>query len=235
MPLPERGRVFTGTRTVRNSDVTPSGRLRFDALARYLQDVAEDDLVDSGWREPQDWLLRRCAITVLGYPRRGEQVRLVTFCSGTGPRWAQRTTTLTGPGGDLAQATALWVAIARATGEPAPLGPQFERRYGEAASGRRVSARLSLPAPDPGTQVRDWPLRASDFDTAGHVGNTVHWQAAEDVLAGLEWLPASAELEYHRPVLPGCRPGLATVTAADRAGLWLLDGPVLLASAQLIR
>jgi len=26
--------------------VTPAGRLRFDALARYLQDAAEDDLSD---------------------------------------------------------------------------------------------------------------------------------------------------------------------------------------------
>jgi acyl-ACP thioesterase len=235
MPPPGSGRVFTGTRTVRNSDVTAAGRLRFDALARYLQDVAEDDLADTGWPDPCGWLLRRCVIRVLAFPRRGDRLRLATFCSGTGPRWARRTTTLAGPGGDLAQATALWVAIDRSTGQPVPPGPVFERLYGEAAGGRRVSARLSHPAPDPAARFTDWPLRASDFDTAGHVGNTVHWQAVEEVLAGLGWPPASAELEYHRPVLPGCRPRLGTVTGPDRAGLWLLDGPQLLASAQLIR
>ena len=38
--------MFTTARTVRGTDVTPAGRLRFDALARYLQDAAEDDLAD---------------------------------------------------------------------------------------------------------------------------------------------------------------------------------------------
>jgi hypothetical protein len=113
--------------------------------------------------------------------------------------------------------------------------PGFERLYGEAAQGRRAPARLSHPAPDPAAEVTDWPLRASDFDTAGHVGNTVHWQAAEEVLATLGWLPSGAGMEYRRPVLPGCRPRLAVAAAPGRAGLWLLDGPELLASAQLIR
>src|SRR6266581_3445588 len=49
-PSPARGRVFTtAARVVRSTDVTPAGRLRFDALARYLQEAAEDDLADAGW------------------------------------------------------------------------------------------------------------------------------------------------------------------------------------------
>jgi hypothetical protein len=43
-PYPARGPVFTtAARVVRSTDVTPAGRLRFDALARYLQEAAEDD------------------------------------------------------------------------------------------------------------------------------------------------------------------------------------------------
>jgi acyl-ACP thioesterase len=165
--------------------VTPAARLRFDALARYLQEAAEDDLADAGWDEPSGWLLRRVAIAARGYPARGDHVGLRTFCSATGPRWAERTTTLAGPGGDLIQARAVWVAIARADGRPAPLGAQFQRLYGEAAQGRRVSARLSLPGPSASQPGRPWPLRATNFDTAGHVNNSVHWAAVEDVLAGL--------------------------------------------------
>jgi acyl-ACP thioesterase len=85
-PDPPHGRVFTTDRVVRSTDVTPSGRLRFDALARYLQDAAEDDLADAGWDEPCGWLLRRCEVAVRDYPGFGQRVGLRTFCSATGPR-----------------------------------------------------------------------------------------------------------------------------------------------------
>lgn len=147
LPDPVRGRVFTTARIVRSTDVTPAGRLRFDALARYLQEAAEDDLAGTGWDEPYDWLLRRCAVSVRGYPVRGEQVGLRTYCSATGPRWAERTTTLAGPAGDLIQARAVWVAIARLDGNPCPLGAEFHRLYGPSTAGRTVSARLSHPGP----------------------------------------------------------------------------------------
>ena len=122
VPDPPRGRVFTTARAVRGTDVTPAGRLRFDALARYLQDAAQDDLADAGWDEPYGWLLRRCEVAVREYPASGQQVAVRTFCSASGPRWAERTTTLSGPSGDLVQARAIWVAITRADGRPARWG-----------------------------------------------------------------------------------------------------------------
>jgi acyl-ACP thioesterase len=233
--------VFAGARSVRSTDVTPSGHFRLDALARYLQDVAEDDVAETGWQAPYGWLLRRCSLVIRGYPRLGERLGLRTFCSATGPRWAERTTTVAGSGGDLIQATAIWVAADPATGRPCPLGEDFRRIYGPATQGRSVSARLSLPGPesvlpDPATGGRDWPLRASDFDPAGHVNNSVHWAAAEDALAGLGWRPAAAELEYHRPILPASRPRLLTAPGGPAGGalhVWLLDGTERLASGRL--
>jgi hypothetical protein len=85
--------VFTGGYPIRRADVTPDRRLRFDALARCLQDVAEDDIAEAGLREPSDKLVRRYAITGRGYPRRGQRLRLATFCSATGPRWDRAFTT----------------------------------------------------------------------------------------------------------------------------------------------
>jgi acyl-ACP thioesterase len=233
---PADGRWYASSRTVRITDVTPARRLRLDAFARYLQEAAEDDVADAGWQAPYDWLLRRCTVLARGYPVLGDQVTLCTFCTGTGPRWAERTTTLTGPDGDLMQATALWVAIGR-DGQPAELGPGFHRWYGRAAAGRRVSARLTLPAPGPSASAagRPWPVRASDFDPAGHVNNTVHWAAAEDILAGLDWLPATAELEYHAPIVPGDSPQHLVSAAADQVLFWLVDGGRRLASGRLAR
>jgi acyl-ACP thioesterase len=232
---PAAGRVFTTGYPTRRTDVTPGGRLRLDALARYVQDVAEDDVADSGLAEPYEWVVRRCALTIRGYPRGGQRLRLATFCSATGPRWAERTTTVTAGGADLIQARMVWVAVDPVTGEPCQVGPDFHRLYGPSAQGRRVSVRLSHPRPGPAATGRDWPVRAIDFDAAGHVSNTVHWQAAEEVLAGLDWLPARAEMEYHHPILPGARLRLACQLSAGHADVWLLNDQARLASAQLSR
>jgi acyl-ACP thioesterase len=63
-------------------------------------------------------VLRRCAVDIGGFPRLGQRLAVRTFCSGTGPRWAERTTTLAGDGGELVRASAVWVAVARDTGRP---------------------------------------------------------------------------------------------------------------------
>lgn len=232
---PASGRVFARTRLVRATDATADGRLRLDALARYLQDVAEDDVVDAGFADACDWLLRRSAVAMHGFPRCGETVELRTFCSATGPRWAERTTTLVGSDGSaLIQTTAVWVAIARDTRRPLPLLGEFFTIYGEATEGRRVSSRLSHPGPPRGADgARPWPLRATDFDVAGHVNNAVHWAAAEDALAGSDWLPSHAEIEYHRPTLPGQEPHLLTHTDGDELDLWLVADSRTMASLRL--
>ena len=99
------------------------------------------------WAEPYTWLVRRTSVAVRGYPAHRDRVQLRTFCSATGPRWAERTTTVAGPGGDLVQAVAVWVAIDAADGRPVPLGDIFDRIYGPSTGGRRVSARLTHPGP----------------------------------------------------------------------------------------
>jgi acyl-ACP thioesterase len=239
-------RVFTAARPVRGGDVTIDGRLRLDALARYLQDAAEDDAADADFGEPYSWVLRRCAVGITSFPRLGQRLAVRTFCSGVGARWAERTTTLAGDGGEMVRATAVWVAIAAGSGRPCPLGPEFYRVYGPSAAGRTVSCRLSHPRPpSPGGSAASgdgsapWPLRATDFDASGHVNNTIHWAAVEDALSGLGWLPSGAEIEYPRPVLPGARPRLLTASPAEaEAWVWLLeaeDSRQPLASVRLTR
>jgi acyl-ACP thioesterase len=233
---PGPGRVFARWRAVRGTDVSAAGRLRLDALARCLQEAAEDDLADAGWQEAYGWVVRRCAVAVAAYPRLGQRLRVRTFCSAIGPRWAERTTTLADGDRELVRATAVWVAVDGRTGQPCPLGEQFHRLYGPSAAGRTVSARLSHPRPPQPSGGEPWPLRAADFDASGHVNNAVHWAAVEDVLPELGWQPARAELEYHRPALPGCEPRLLAEPGPDQARAWLLNGGGRsLASALLTR
>jgi acyl-ACP thioesterase len=227
--------VFAAQRLVRSTDVTRDGRLRLDALARYLQDVAEDDVAEAALAEPYAWVLRRVTVAIGGWPAHAEPVGLRTYCSGIGPRWAERTTTVTRDGAGLIQATATWAAVGQADGRPAPLGPEFQRVYGPSAQGRQVSARLDLPGPPGGQPGRPWPLRTTDFDTIGHVNNSVHWAAVEDAMTGLDWRPARAGLDYNRPILPGCRPALVSSRADGHLSVWLLNAGQRLASARLAR
>ena len=238
---PSAGRVYPARRIVRSTDVTPSGRLRLDALARYLQIAAEDDLADSGLAEAVVWLVRRSAVQIRRLPLMGERLAITTFCSGTGARWAERTTTLAGPGGEpLVQACAVWTAVGRADGRPVPLSADFRRVYGPSAGERVVSVRLQHPRPAAtkdagGPPDRDWPLRATDFDTAGHVNNAVHWAAVEDELAAADWLPVVAEMEYPRAIEPGARPVATVRRSARETMMWLTADGQVLASARLIR
>lgn len=235
LPLPEQGRVYRSERLVRLGDSAPSGRLRFDALARFLQDVAEDDANDAEWPASIGWLLRRVAVSVRQFPTRTERVELQTFCSATAARWAERTTTVRGERGGLLQARAIWVAVDAATGRPTRLGELFERVYGPSAEGRKASVRLWLPAPPDGSgeQAPSWPIRASDLDIWDHVNNAAHWEAVEDEIAQLDWLPTSAEIEYHEAIVATDSPSVVRRQTTGGLDLWLVQGGRLFASASL--
>jgi acyl-ACP thioesterase len=180
---PERGRVFRGERRVHLGDVDREARLRLAALARYLQDVATDDADDSGLdRHRGVWVVRRMAIAVFGIPRYHDEVELLTFCSGTGPAWAERRTTMAAEGRVLAECAAIWVYLDAAGGRPQALDPAFFDLYGVAAQDRRVHGRLRHPRPAPALGSRPWALRDSDFDVLDHVNNARAFEAIEDEL-----------------------------------------------------
>lgn len=237
LPLPIEGRVYRDQRRVRLGDASPRRRLRLDAVARYLQDVAEDDAAEAGLPASIGWVLRSTRVSVRRFPALGEQVELATFCSGTAARWAERTTTVAGDAGGLLQATSVWVAIDVTTGAPARLGDRFGEVYGPAAGGRRASARLVLEGPpdDARRDARPWPLRAVDLDVWGHANNAVAWAALEDAVDPGRYAPAFAEVEHHRAIEPGCRPVLAARHAGTSAAAWLLDADsgAVLASARV--
>jgi acyl-ACP thioesterase len=221
VPLPSRGRRVTRRRSVRLSDVTGTGRLRFDALARYLQDVASDDVDDAG--VPGAWVLRRVVLALGALPVFRDEVTLTTFCSGFGSRFAERRTTVRVGERVAAETVALWVYVDEA-GRPAPLRDWFFDFYGEAAGARRVRGRLRHRAPPvEGNAVRPWPLRATDVDVLDHVNNAASWEAVEDEL----WRGPStgriarAEMEYRAPVDVDDRVELCTVFDAGLLACWL--------------
>jgi acyl-ACP thioesterase len=220
--LPARGRVFRGSRRVHLGDVDAQGSLRLEALARFLQDVATDDADDADLSEARGvWVLRSSDLEVATTPVYHEVVELATFCSGTGPRWAERRTRLDGDRGARVESAGLWVFIDREQGRPLPLDDDFHDRYGESAGGRRVRGRLLHGAPPADASRRPWPLRTSDFDVLDHVNNARSLEAVEDEL--VRRLPdravVRARIEYRGTLERGDDVVLvSTVTGASIEG-----------------
>jgi acyl-ACP thioesterase len=216
--LPERGRIFPGEARGRLGDVTASGRVRVDTLARWLQDVAYDDVAEAGLADAGSWVVRRTRVVVTQFPRFDEHVVLQTFCSGVGPRWAQRRTSLTGAGGARVEADALWIFLDWETLMPARLDERFDAVYGEAAGGRRAErARLQHGSPPAHAPRFDWRFRAADVDLADHVNNAAYWAVLEERLGEPSVLDATAEYR------DAAQPGPARVAHTDDT-LWVMSG-----------
>src|SRR5215213_5530252 len=216
--LPASGRVFRASRRVHLGDVDARGSARLEALARFLQDVATDDADDAELSEARGvWVLRSSDLAIGSMPVYHETVELATFCSGTGPRWAERRTRLVGDRGAFVDAAALWVFVDREQGRPLVLDDDFHARYGESAGGRRVRGRLVHDAPPDDARWRPWPLRTSDFDVLDHVNNARSLEAVEDELvrrlAGR--VPIGARVEYRGTLERGDAVSVASAVATD--------------------
>ena len=236
--LPAAGRRFTAGHTVRLGDVDPTGRLRLDATARHLQDVATDDADQSGLGQTFGWVVRRAMLEVRHGPVLGERLELTTFCSGSGRSWAERRTSIVGDRGGEVEAVALWVQVDASTGRPTGLGERFHEIYGSAAAGRRVSTRLTLPPPPADADRRPWTLRRVDLDVFDHVNNAVQWAILEEAMAehGVGAV-GRFEIEYLAPVGGHDRPlSLLTATAdgVSERGLsvWLASGDTVRVAAR---
>jgi acyl-ACP thioesterase len=188
------------------ADCAPSGRIRLDAMARWLQDVAYADVEEAGLATAAVWVVRRTRICVRRFPRFGERFLLSTFCSGMGRMWAERRTTIVslGQGEAEVEAVSLWVHLDPVHWRPTPFGREEIDVYGGAAGGRRVSARLRHPPPNGAAAVSGWTFRATELDIAGHINNAAYWgPLEEELLKGHEPGAIDVEIEFRTPSQPG--------------------------------
>jgi acyl-ACP thioesterase len=203
MPPPAAGRVFEREVAPGLADATGSGRIRLDAIARWLQDIAYGDIVDAGLAERGAWVVRRARMRVEAFPRFGAPVSLRTFCSASGRLAAERRTSLSG-GGAAVEAVAMWIHVDTETLRPIRLGEEFQAVYGESAGSRKANFRLGHPDPPAVAERSPWRFRASDVDIAAHVNNAAYWEPVEELFAETDE-PESAdlEIEYREPAQPG--------------------------------
>lgn len=220
---------------MRLADADPTGRLRLDALARFLQDIGNDDTADAGHDAATPWVTRRTTINVDTWPRIGERLEVTTWCGGLGSHFAERRTTLRSPTGVI-EAAATWVHVDDATGRPARLPQWFHDTYATAAEGRRITARLAHGAPPDDADEQPWPIRWADLDVIGHVNNAAYWEAVEEVCHQRGLAPTFAEVEYAGGIDPGDDVRLlakddATPSPSAGVRLWLVVGDAVRGSA----
>ena len=204
VPPPGGGRVFEREVVPGLADATRSGRVRLDAIARWLQDIAYADIVDARLAGRGAWVVRRARMKVESFPRFGVPVSARTFCSAAGRLAAERRTSVSG-GPAAVEAVAMWIHVDTETLRPLRLGEEFEAVYGESAGSRKANFRLGHPDPPAAAARSAWRFRASDVDVAGHVNNAVYWEPVEELFADTADEPqwADLEIEYRDPAHPG--------------------------------
>ena len=202
VPKPPSGRTFRVGYRVRLSDADATGRLRLDAVARYLQDAAIDDVAETNWGAPEHlWVLRTVRIDVLKPFLEDGEVDIVTWGSSFSSLAAGRRWSLAGDAGGAIEVDSTWIHLGP-DARPARIGGGFED-YAAAARGRAASTKLTLPTPRiDGIRVA-WPLRTTDVDRMGHVNNAAYWAAIEHRLSGRVpdlRRPYRACLDYRHPI-----------------------------------
>jgi acyl-ACP thioesterase len=232
-PPPSTGRTFGSARRVRLSDMDVTGRLRLDAVARYLQDAATDDVEETGWGAPDHlWVLRSVRMEVASPFLVDGRVEIATWGSGFAALAAARRWSLVGDAGGSIEVDSTWIHLGP-DGRPARIGEGFDA-YEEAAQGRSASTKLELPDPPADAAVSPWPIRVTDLDLMGHVNNAAYWKAVEDRLhLGVLDLrhPYRARLDYRHPIDLGEQVELASFPRAGGLAVGFVGAGVVKAVA----
>jgi acyl-ACP thioesterase len=230
---PGAGRQFTARRRVRLGDATPNGRLRLDSVARYLQDVSNDDTRESNWSDPHWWVVRRTVIDVHEFPSYMQEIDLTTWCGGIGSHWAERRTRISSLDGvALIEAASLWVHVDQHTMQPSRVPSDVVETLTASADGREVNARLLLRDKLFSTEAADtfdWPMRFADFDAVGHMNNAAYWVMIEEFLSAHRDVraPLRAVVEHVVQVEPEQKPVRHVVTGTHDFEMQLRVGDTM--------
>ncbi|GGK50109.1 acyl-[acyl-carrier-protein] thioesterase [Nocardia camponoti] len=204
---PESGGGFAASWPVRAGDVDPYHRLRLDAIARYLTDIAFDEARASGlYDSDPTWIVRRTVIDVHRPVVWPDEVQLHRWCSAMSTRWTNMRTRITSPGGGLIETEGFWINLSELSNLPARISDDGLAYLARTTNEHRLRWRpyLTDPAPRESDTDLPFPVRATDIDQYNHVDSACYWQAVEQFLVDYPKLLASphrAVIEYVAPVL----------------------------------
>ena len=190
---------------MRLADVTRTGRLRLDAVARMLQDVSGDDTGDAAQAPDAAWVVRRIVIELIG---RGPRFA-TTSRSSRGARAPARAGPNAAP---ISASHGERVRRARSPCGCSPTSRAVVRRASRPGSTRSTERRPAGAASVSGCgTARHPPTRPAALARPGdrhrrvrHVNNAAYWAPVEEMLAehAAGRRVARAELEFRGGIEP---------------------------------
>ncbi|GAA4486271.1 acyl-[acyl-carrier-protein] thioesterase [Rhodococcus olei] len=240
-PPPASGDVFAASRPVRTGDVAPDNRLRFDGIARYLQDIASDNVDAAGFGDTDPiWILRRTVIDVHTPVLWPDRVHLSRWCSAYSTRWSNMRVRFTSDKGARIETEGFWISINPDTGMPTRISDAALALLGRHTDENRLRWQAWLDAPAPADDGTDTPfaLRSTDLDPLEHVNNAAYLHAVEDHAVTRPDLlaePHRLVIEYRSPITDGERLRIRRRDDRDAVTLWFLVNGESRATARLAR
>lgn len=204
---PPAGEGFEADWTVRTGDVDPNNRLRFDGVARYLQDIGSDNLAATplGLTDPF-WIVRRTVIDVNEPVHFPDHVHMRRWCSSMSTRWSNMRVSISSSKGASIETEGFWINISATTGMPTRISDEALDMLARTTDEHRLRWKAWLKDPVPPESSTDvhFPLRATDIDSFNHVNNAAYWHVVEEFLVDrpeLVGAPHRAVIEYLSPIL----------------------------------
>lgn len=240
MPVPDpHPDVFDREWPLRVADIDREGRLRFDAAARHIQDIGQDQLRELGFEETHPlWIVRRTMIDLIRPIEFSDLLRMRRWCSGTSNRWCEMRVRIDGRKGGRVEAEGFWININRETQGPARISEDFLAGLRRTTTVDRLRWKAYLAvsgraAREGAAEIHEYPIRFSDIDLFDHVNNSVYWTVVEDYLSGYPELlngPLRVTIEHDAPVALGDKLEIIShvhpAGSTDRFGPDLVDRTV---------
>ncbi|GED97225.1 acyl-[acyl-carrier-protein] thioesterase [Gordonia crocea] len=229
-PYLDSGALSRLQREIRIDAVRPDGHVRFDAVARYLQDAGHDHLkaLDYDTIHPH-WIARRTVIDLRAAGVWPETVTTLRWGSKMGSRWCNVRIDLDGDAGTRVETEAFWVNFNAETATPSRLDDRFVEVFGSPAEPGPLRWKAWLdPNPHPDAEPIGFTLRDADLDVMRHVNNSVYWAALEEALGRhldlRDHTPLRGIVEFNSPLVPADAPRLLIHRDGDQLSAWLMAG-----------
>ena len=143
--LPETGYVYRTSWPVTTSDIDEHLHLRLDSVARYIQEVGAENLVDTGEAEAHPyWIVNRTVIDVISPIELGSDINFSRWCSALSTRWCTMRVDLVGSEGGRIETEGFWIAINKDTLTPLRVSDTLIEKFASTTDEHRLKWRRWL-------------------------------------------------------------------------------------------
>ena len=236
-PRPDSGYVYRTSWPVTTGDIDSDLHLRLDGVARYIQEVGAENLVDAGEAEQHPhWLVQRTVIDVVEPIEWPTEVAFSRWCSALSTRWCTMRVDVEGAEGGRIETEGFWIAINQETLTPQRVSDSLIDRFASTTDEHRLKWRPWLHNLESAQREIPFALRRTDIDVFSHVTNTAYWHAIHEVVAeepDVCAAPYRAVVEYRRPIQYGEDVTLRWTRRDDAVDIALTVGDEVRAAALL--